>query len=243
VDELVGSFELSAAALELYDFFWSELCDWYLELVKPRLYDEESDRTGVSATLLFALDRVLRLLHPLMPHVTEEVWSFMPGPSESLLAVADWPDARGSLVDEGAEAAIGRVIAAVTELRRYREEAGAKPSAILPARLAADGYEHTAPHLARLARLELAAPESDGAAAVAEVPVPGGAVELLAGGGFDPAEADRRIAARRDKLGEEIARLEGKLANERFVERAPAEVVQGERSKLDEYRQELARLG
>ncbi|MBA3357868.1 MAG: hypothetical protein H0U20_00260, partial [Thermoleophilaceae bacterium] len=66
---------------------------------------------------------------------------------------------------------------------------------------------------------------------------------LLAGGGFDPAEADRRIAARRDKLAEEIARLEGKLANERFVARAPAEVVEGERSKLHEYRQELARLG
>ena len=243
VDELVGSFELSAAALELYDFFWSELCDWYLELVKPRLYDEESDRSGVSATLLFALDRVLRLLHPLMPHVTEEVWSFMPGPPGSLLAVSDWPEAGGSRVDEQAETDVGRVIAAVTELRRYREEAGAKPSAILPARLVAEGYEHTASHLARLARLDLAGPDSDGAAAVAEVAVPGGAVELLADGGFDPAEADRRIAARRDKLAEEIARLEGKLANERFVERAPPEVVEGERSKLHEYRQELARLG
>ena len=243
VDELAGSFEFSAAALELYDFFWSELCDWYLELVKPRLYDEDSDRTAVSATLLFALDRVLRLLHPLMPHVTEEVWSYMPGPPESLLAVSAWPEAGTSRVDDQAEAAVGRVIAAVTELRRYREEAGAKPSALLPARLAAAGYEDTGPHVARLARLDLADGAGDGAEAVAEVPVPGGAVELLAGGGFDPAEADRRIAARRDQLDEEIARLEGKLANERFVERAPAAVVEDERSKLDEYRQELARLG
>ena len=155
VDERVAAFELSAAALELYDFFWSELCDWYLELVKPRLYDDESDRTGVSATLLFALDRVLRLMHPLMPHVTEEVWSHMPGPPASLLAASKWPEASGAQVDEQAEAELGRVIAAVTELRRYREHAGTKPSAILPARLAAGGYEHTSSHVARLARLDL----------------------------------------------------------------------------------------
>ncbi len=76
-----------------------------------------------------------------MPHVTEEVWTYMPGPPESLLAVSEWPEPGRSLVDEEAEEAVGRVIAAVTELRRYREEAGAKPSAVLPARLAADGYE------------------------------------------------------------------------------------------------------
>ena len=93
--ELVERFELSAAALELYEVFWSELCDWYLELAKPRLYDKEADRTAVSATLLFALDRMLRLLHPIMPHVTEEVWSFMPGDARlRCLAVAGVPRAR-----------------------------------------------------------------------------------------------------------------------------------------------------
>ena len=75
-DRLIAEFELSAAALELYDFFWSELCDWYLEMAKTRLRDGDE---AVSATLLYALDRTLRLLHPLMPHVTEEIWSFMPG--------------------------------------------------------------------------------------------------------------------------------------------------------------------
>jgi len=240
VDGLLASFELSAAALELYDFFWSELCDWYLELVKPRLYNEDFDRTGVSATLLFVLDRALKLLHPLMPHVTEEVWSFMPGAPGELLAVSDWPVAGDALVDEEAEAEVSRAIAAITELRRYREEAGAKPSAVLPARLAAAGYERTSGHVARLARLDLNG--SDDVEAVAEVAVPGGAVELLPAEGFDPAEAGRRIAERRDRLETEIARLEGKLANERFVQRAPAAVVEGERSKLEEYRHALARL-
>jgi len=236
---LIDSFELSAAALELYEVFWSELCDWYLELAKPRLYAEDEDRTAVSATLLFALDRMLRLLHPLMPHVTEEIWSFLPGERE-LLAAARWPEAGGLSVDDEAEALVGRAMAAINALRRARDEAGVRPSAVLPARIAADGYEEMGPQVARLARLDLR-PDDDGDA-VAEVPVPGGAVEMLESEDFDPAEAARRAAGRRDKVAAEIARLESKLANERFVERAPADVVEGERRKLDEYRDALARL-
>ncbi len=235
----IEAFELSAATLELYDFFWSELCDWYLELAKPRLYDEAGDRRAVSGTLLFALDRVLRLLHPVMPHVTEEIWSFMPG-ERGLLAVAGWPSPEPGRIDEEAEAVVGRAIQAITDLRRYREQAGVKPSAVLPARLDADGYAGTAPLVARLARLDLAG--GDGAAPAAEVPVPGGVVQLLPDDAFDPGAAERRIAARRDQLGEEIARLEHKLANQKFVERAPAAVVEGEREKLADARQALASL-
>jgi valyl-tRNA synthetase len=238
--ELIAAFEFSTATLELYDFFWSELCDWYLELVKPRLYDEDADRTAVSATLLFCLERVLALLHPVMPHVTEEIWSFMPG-ERGLLAVSAWPAPHPDRLDEQAEAGLGRAIDAITELRRYREQAGIKPSAVLPARLAGEGYDETADHVARLARLDFAG--ADGADAVAEVLVPGGTVALLPTDAFDPAEAERRIAARRDKLRDEIARLEAKLANERFVEKAPAEVVEGERAKLDDFRRALASLG
>jgi valyl-tRNA synthetase len=255
----LDAFELSAAAFELYDFFWSELCDWYLELAKPRLYDEQADRTAVSATLLFCLDRTLRLLHPLMPHVTEEIWSFLPsadGAERGLLAVAEWPQADGSRIDAEAEDLVGRCVAAVTELRRYRDEAGVKPSAVLPARFAADGYDGTVTQVARLAKLDLvggnaatagesaASPDAgDATASVAEVPIPGGAIELLASDDFDPGAVAARIAERRDKLGQEIARLEAKLSNERFVDRAPADVVQGERDKLAGYRDELAHLG
>ena len=253
----LDAFELSAAALDLYDFFWSELCDWYLELAKPRLYDEQSDRTAVSATLLFCLDRTLRLLHPLMPHVTEEIWSFLPstdGAERGLLAVSEWPQSDPTRIDAGAEELVGRCIAAVTELRRYRDEAGVKPSAVLPARFAAQGYDGTVDQVARLARLALVdGPGNEGAAhgsaadgsveVAAEVPVPGGAVQLLASDDFDPGAVAARIAERRDKLEQEIGRLEAKLSNERFVDRAPADVVQGERDKLDGYRDELARIG
>ncbi len=241
--DALDRFELSVAALELYDFFWSELCDWYLELAKPRLYDEQADRTAVSATLLFALDRTLRLLHPLMPHVTEEIWSFLPaadGAERGLLAIAEWPEADPARIDEQAEELLGRTVAAVTELRRYRDEAGVKPSAVLPARFAADGYDGAAAHVARLARLELHGGDGDTAA---EVPVPGGAVQLLASEDFDPGAASARLDERRAKIEVEIERLRSKLANERFVERAPADVVQGERDKLAAYEADLERLG
>jgi len=238
--ELLDSFELSAAALELYEMFWSELCDRYLELAKPRLYAEDGDRSAVSATLLFALDRMLRLMHPLMPHVTEEVWSFLPG-ERDLLARAQWPGANPARIDEGAEAEVERTMEAVTAIRRARDEAGVRPSAILPARLVAQGYSEMRNQLARLARLELH--EEGGGEALAEVAVPGGALELLPSEDFDPQVSVRRGAKQREEVEDEIARLEKKLANERFTERAPVEVVEGERAKLEEFRGALARFG
>jgi valyl-tRNA synthetase len=229
-DDLIARFDLSTAALELYDFFWSELCDWYLEMAKPRL---RAGDPSVAATLLFALDRTLRLLHPLMPHVTEEIWSFMPG-ERGLLTQAEWPRAEGDLRDPGAEREVGAAIEAVTAVRRYRDLVGVKPSAVLPVKL---GDLPLAGQIAGLARLE----PSEGEV-VATVPVPGGSVELLEGPDFDPEEASRRVEGERDRLRGEIARLEKKLGNAKFVERAPAEVVEGERGKLAEYTAALERL-
>jgi valyl-tRNA synthetase len=233
--EQLDSFRMSAAALDLYDAFWSELCDWYLEFAKPRLVE-------ASPTLLYALERMLALLHPVMPHVTEEIWSFLPG-ERDLLAVSPWPEPDASLVDEEAEAAVGRVIAAVTELRRYRDEVGAKPAVEIPAVLAADGYANTAAQIARLARFQFISDRSADGDVLATVPIPGGAVQVLPSDAFDPAEAEKRIAARREQLREEVSRAEQKLANEGFVAKAPAELVEEERRKLDEYRRALERLG
>jgi valyl-tRNA synthetase len=238
VGELYDSFELSPVALELYDAFWSELCDWYLELAKPRLYS--GDNRAVSSVLLWALERVLRLLHPVMPFVTEEIWSFLPG-DRDLLAVSAWPEP--GPVDEAADAVLGRLIAATTELRRYRDEVGAKPSVPIPARLVAEGYDGIAEQVARLARFEFVRGASTDGDVLATVPIPGGAVQVLPSEAFDPADAEKRIAARRESLREEVERAERKLANERFVERAPAHVVDEERRKLEEYRAALRRLG
>jgi valyl-tRNA synthetase len=240
VTELYDDFRFSHAARDLYAAFWSELCDWYLELAKPRLYDEDNE--AVSGVLLWALDRTLRLLHPVMPFVTEEISALMPG-ERGLLAVAEWPEADLSRVDTVAEAELQRLIEAVTTVRRYRDEVGVKPSAFLRGRLVAEGYEPVRDHLARLARLELVEDTADNGDVLATVPIPGGGVQVLPSDAFDPAEAEKRIAARRESLRSEIERAERRLANEKFVERAPAEVVEEERRKLGEYREALRRLG
>jgi valyl-tRNA synthetase len=237
----IDGFHMSRAALDLYDVFWSEVCDWYLELVKPRLYDEDADRSALSATLLYVLERSLTLLHPMMPFVTEEVWAHMPG-ERGLLAVTPWPEARADLMDDDAEAEVERVKSAVTALRRYRDDVGAPAGARIPARLDAEGYEATAEHVARLARFEFSGNGAGDDAAAAAVAVPGGAVQVLATGDIDPEEARKRVAEQRKKLEGEIKRAEGKLANEKFVAKAPPEVVDAERAKLEGYRSELERL-
>jgi valyl-tRNA synthetase len=238
VTELIDGFELSRAALELYSAFWGEVCDWYLEFVKPRLRSEEPDE-DTRATVLYVLERCLRLLHPMMPFVTEEIWSHLPG-ERGLLAADSWPAVDESLIDEEAEAVVGRTMDAVTALRRYRQDVGAPAAAWIPGRLAASGYEATAEQVARLARFRLA--DVNGDEPVATVTVPGGAVLVLATEAIDSGEAERRRAAEREKLTGEIARLEGKLANQKFVDRAPAEVVEGERAKLARYQSELQEL-
>jgi len=251
--ELYDGFRFSHAALDLYSAFWSELCDWYLELAKPRLYEE--DNRAVSGVLLWALERTLALLHPVMPFVTEEIWSLMPEArgsaacagdgirgSRGLLATAAWPEADASRLDEAAEAEVAGLIEAVTALRRYRDEVGARGSALVRGRLVAAGYESVRDQLARLTRFELVDDASGNGDVLATVPVPGGGVQVLPSDAFDPAEAERRIAARREQLRAEIERAERKLANEKFVRRAPSEVVEEERRKLDEYREALRRL-
>ncbi len=245
VDALIDSYQFARAALTLYDFFWAEFCDWYLELAKPRLYGEAEERRRVSGVLLYVLDRVLRLLHPLMPHVTEELWALMPDAvraEQPLLAVARWPQAERRRFDDDAEAAMRRVIETVVELRRFREEVGARPGTPVRALLAADGFDELRERMARLARFEFVDAAGDDEV-VFELPIEGGLVRVLRGEAFDPDEARERLRKRLARLDAEIERLRGKLANQRFVERAPREVVAGERRKLEEAERSRARLG
>jgi valyl-tRNA synthetase len=233
IADRIERFDFSHAALRLYDFVYGELCDWYLELVKPRLRAGEPD---VEATLLHVLTETLAIAHPMIPFVTEEIYRYIPG-ADGLLA-AGLPESERWPLDEGAEAAVAQVIEAVQALRGWRDLAGVKAAVRVPVRLAADGYEDTREHLARLARLSFA---SDGVAAepVASVPVPGGSVEILPSDEVDLDGAERKRTARRAQLKAEIERAEKKLANEGFVAKAPADVVQAERDKLGRLRSEL----
>jgi valyl-tRNA synthetase len=241
VTALLESFQLSRAALGLYDVLWGELCDWYIELVKPRLYDRESDRSALSANLLHVLERVLTLLHPMMPFVTEEIWSFLPG-ERGLLAASSWPERNPDAIDPEAERVVGDLIEAITAVRRWRDEVGVAAATRVRARVAAGGYDQTASHLAQLARLELLEGEVNGDVETS-VAIPGGAVQVYAADEIDTGEAERRRQEKGEQLRAEIARAEGKLANEQFVSRAPEQVVQAERDKLERFRAELEELG
>jgi len=230
----IDSFDFSHAALALYEFVYAELCDWYLELVKPRLRAAEPE---VAATLLYVLVQTLALAHPVIPFVTEEIYSYVPGREGLLAAGIGSEDGR---LDREAEASLGRAIEAVQVVRGWRDRNEVKAGATLPARIAAEGYEDTAEHVARLARLSLS--KSDGGDPVASVPVPGGVVELLASPDLDLGAAERKRAAQRATLEQEIERSERKLANPSFVEKAPPEVVAAEREKLERLRRELEAL-
>ncbi|HEY3726412.1 MAG TPA: valine--tRNA ligase [Solirubrobacteraceae bacterium] len=235
VSSRIERYDFSHAALAVYDFIYGELCDWYLELIKPRLREREP---SLSQTLLYVLTETVALAHPLIPFETEEIYGHIPG-AEGLLAGRVSGDA--ATVDERAESEIGKVIAAVQTVRTWRDTAGVKAGAVVPAKLAAAGYETTAEHLSRLGRVSFANGGSS-RETVATVPIPGGALEILAGDGFDAGAAQEKLRQRRAKLEAEIERAERKLANAGFVAKAPPDVVQAERAKLERLRAELEAL-
>jgi valyl-tRNA synthetase len=229
-------FEFHRAALGLYAFVYDDLCDWYLELLKPRLYADEN-RSAVELAL-HVLGETLALAHPVIPFVTEEIWSLVPG-AEGLLMAHEWPSIDDALVDDDAEAQLARAIAAVQELRAWRDRVGATPGKAIPARLEAAGYDATSEQVARMARVEWS---RDGGEPVASVAVPGGTVAVLPSSAVDMEAEARRAAERRKYLEDEIRRHESKLANEKFVAKAPPDVVQAERDKLAQRRAELEAL-
>jgi valyl-tRNA synthetase len=229
VTEKLETYDFAHAVQEAYSFFWRDLCDWYLEIVKPRLYDGEPE---VAANLFWALERVLGLLHPTMPFVTEEIWSFHPA-RRGHLAVHPFPVADEALFDEPAETDVEDGIGLTQRLRAWRDLVEVPVGTVLAARV--DGVEPPE-FVARLARFRF---ESDGADPVASV----GPVRILSSGELSADAVAGRLGKRREELRAEVDRAERKLGNEGFVAKAPPEVVEEERGKLERYRAELAELG
>jgi valyl-tRNA synthetase len=240
----IDGFDFSKAALGLYDYIYGELCDWYLELVKPRLADgaDPGDRAALGATLLHVLRETIATAHPIIPFVTEELWRLLGWTErEGLLATSRLPEPDDALRDAAAEEEMGRAIEAIKALRGWRDSVGVKAGTVVPAVLQAGGYGATAARIAALARFELRE-DGGGAEPVATIAIPGGAVGVLASDAVDLGAADRRLGAQRDDLAREIARAEGKLRNGGFVAKAPEAVVAAERAKLERLREELAAL-
>ncbi len=221
VADAIDAYEFHHAALRLYDFVYGDLCDWYLEIVKPRLGTEG----GVA---LRVLRETLAMAHPIIPFVTEELWAHVPG-GDGLLATSRWPAQAPEAVDEDAERELGDAIDAIRELRSWRDGMGVRPGAVLPAQL--DGHAATAEMIARLGRLRPA----DGEVVVRLA----SGIGILASEEVDFEAERRRTDERRATLRAEIQRAQGKLANDRFVARAPAAVVGAERDKLAALEREL----
>jgi valyl-tRNA synthetase len=233
----IERYDFSHAAQGLYAFFYGELCDWYLEMVKPRLNEGEEE---VSATLLYVLRETLALAHPLLPFVTEEIHSLVPG-ADGDLAVTTYPQVDARLFDEVAEIEVGAVIEAVRRLRNYRDSVGAPAAARIPARVVGDAYQSSLDAIGRLARFDLVTDGGDGEV-VGSIALEGATVEVLPSETVDPAEVQALVEAERNRLRAERDRARSKLANKGFTDKAPAELVQAEKDKLERFEAELAEL-
>jgi valyl-tRNA synthetase len=243
VDALFEDFEFGKLSEALYHFAWDEYCDWYLELAKVRLGSDDHASAGrTRAVLGYVLDRLLRLLHPLMPFVTDELWTALTG-GESVM-VADWPGAlapgraaaeaglAGAAADQAAEAEIGSLMRLVTQVRRFRSDQGLAPGQRVPAALR--GIEHTplAGHEPSIrALLRLTAP-AEGFSPTASVQAEGVTVELDTASVIDIAAERRRLEKDLATATDEVDRTRRKLDNPGFTGKAPAVVVDKTRQRL-----------
>jgi valyl-tRNA synthetase len=243
VTAALEAFKFNEAASEVYRFVWNVFCDWYLELAKPVLTGPDgSAKAETRAMTAWALDASLKLLHPFMPFVTEELWQVTAesGPSRpTLLALADWPHPDG-LDDEAAEAEIGWVIDLVSKIRSIRVEINVPPGSQIPLVLAdpsqatrerARRWQDVIGRLARISALSFAATPPAGAV---QLVVRGDTVALPLKGVIDLSAESARLEKELAKLVSDIARIETKLANPEFLRRAPEDVVEGEHEKREE---------
>jgi valyl-tRNA synthetase len=238
VDGLFEAFEFGKICDVLYHFAWDEVCDWYLELAKVPLTAGEAAAETTRQVLGFVLDQLLRLLHPVMPFVTDELWTALTG--EDSVMVAPWP--AFSYADRFAEAEISSLMRLVTEVRRFRSDQGLRPGQRVAARLVGIEATPLAGHEAAIRSLLRLSPPGDGFAASASLSVEGIAVELDVAGAIDVAAERRRLEKDLVAAEKEAEQAERKLANADFTAKAPAAVVAKTQQRLDDARADITRL-
>jgi valyl-tRNA synthetase len=239
VDRLFEEFEFGKVCDVLYHFAWDEVCDWYLELAKVPLTSDDAGAAETTRQVLgFVLDQLLRLLHPVIPFVTEELWTALTG--EDSVMVSSWP--AFSFQDPAAEAEISSVMRLVTEIRRFRSDQGLRPSQRVAARLA--GIEGTplAGHEERIRSLLRLDPAGDGFTASASLEVEGIMAELDVAGVIDVAAERRRMEKDLAAARSEAEQAARKLANAEFTAKAPAAVVARTRQRLEVAQADIARI-
>ena len=236
----IEAYRFNDAAAAVYRFIWNVFCDWYVELAKPALQGPDGAvKDETRTTTAFVLGESLKLLHPFMPFVTEALWSETAGEAgrEQILALSPWP--ASAEADAAAEAEIGFVVDLVSEIRSLRSDLNVPPGAQVPlvivgadvgARAAA---ERNAGVLQRLARLSGITHADAAPAGSAQIIVRGTVAALALGDVIDVPAAEARLSKEIEKLGQEIVKIEQKLGNPSFVERAPEEVVEEQRERKE----------
>lgn len=256
VERAVANYRFDMASQALYEFIWNEYCDWYLELSKPVLWDDNASpaaKRGTRKTLIQVLETWLRLLHPLMPFITEEIWQTvapLAGKSGPTIMLQPYPVADDKAVDSAANADIEWLKGVIIGVRNIRGEMNIPPGKELSMILANGGkqdqerLEKNAPFLKKLAKLAditwLSAGEEAPIAATALV----GELEILVpmAGLIDQDAELARLGREIEKLEKDLARIQGKLGNAAFVDKAPAAVVEKEREKMQAQQQALEKL-
>lgn len=256
VTNSIEEYRFGDVARDLYGFFWNEFCDWYIELCKARLAEGGEGRLVAQRNLVFVLDSALRLLHPVMPFVTEEIWGYLPIDDDAFaLMVADWPDpqAFAKWIDDESEQAIQLVVQLVTSMRSMRALYGISPRQELAVSLRFTGDKAQAANesalinrqkglIAALAKLSSIDILADDAPRPAESSIDFvGDIEVYTAlsGLVDFEEERKRLENRRSKANKEIEKLEKKLGNQNFLAKAAPEAVEKVRTEHSELMQEL----
>ncbi|MBQ3503403.1 MAG: valine--tRNA ligase, partial [Oscillospiraceae bacterium] len=242
VTENLEKYELGVAVQKVYDFVWDTYCDWYIELTKARLYSEDAERkqTAISV-LVYVLDQVLRLLHPFMPFITEEIWQSIPHEGDALI-VAKWPQFNDALAFKAEEDEMEAVMDAIRAIRNRRAEMNVPPSKkaalyVLTSKpnvfTEGEGFIQRLAYADAVTLLETEPENLDGmvtcATADAKLYIPMGQL-------VDVAKELERINKELEKARKNLTGLESKLSNEKFVSRAPEAVVAAEREKAQKTR-------
>ena len=251
VDDCFTRYEFGEITRELYGFFWNEFCDWYIEFSKSRLSSEDAaDRLACQRNLVFVLDQALRLLHPIMPFVTEEIYQELPGEKDAKhLIVAAWPDAArlARYADVDAERAIQLVTELVSGIRSIRARYGISPKQALSAVVKASGtdaalLEEQRTLLQGMANLDDLAMGENAEKPTESVAVLGAGVEAYVRlSGLVDFDAERaRLQKEQKTLAADVAKLEKKLSNPGFLAKAKPEIVEKDTAKRDELAEKLA---
>ena len=245
----LDAYRFDEAASRLYQFVWGTFCDWYLEFTKPILQGEdEAARAETQAAAGWALDRILRLMHPIMPFISEELWQHLYGEGRGLLIRAQWPDSAADAVDRAAAAEMEWVVEAISAIRAVRAEINLPPGARVPLLIkdadpvALERIERHREHFVRLARVEGIAPSVNVPEGAVQAVVDGATLILQVAGAVDLGREKARLAKEIERLDTELDKIAAKLRNPGFLAKARPEVVANQRDREAEASRDRDRL-